>query len=108
MKLKLYIEFGQVRLEKPDGDAFIRAYSKGDLGLKPFKEAVSRHVHQSEVLGMSYWVFVEGQKPVGVLSVGRESIKVLKPLGTPMAITNLVDPGQPERASLCAYTSPSA
>ncbi|MDH5201013.1 MAG: GNAT family N-acetyltransferase [Candidatus Bathyarchaeota archaeon] len=74
----------------------MRVYSRGDPGLEPFKEAVSRHVRQSEVMGMPYWVFVEGQKPVGVLSVGREPIQLLEPPGTPMAITSLVDPGQPE------------
>lgn len=85
-----------MRLEGPDGDGFMRVYSRGDPGLEPFKEAVSRYVRQSELLGIPYWVFVEGQKPVGVLSVGREPIQLLEPPGTPMAITSLVDPGQPE------------
>ncbi len=108
MRLKLYIEFSQVRLEKSDGDAFLRAYSKDDLRLEPFKEAVLRHVHQSEVLGMPYWVFVKGHKPVGVLYVGREPIQFFEPPGTPMAITSLVDPDQPKRVPSCACTSPSA
>lgn len=85
-----------MRTEGLDGDAFMKVYSKHDPGLEPFKEAISRHVRQSEVLGMPYWVFVDGRKPVGVLSVGREPIQLLEPPGTPMAITSLVDPDQPE------------
>ena len=85
-----------MRTERPDGVVFMRVYLRSDPGLEPFKEAVSRHVRQSEVLGMPYWVFVEGQMPFGVLSVGREPIQLLEPPGTPMAIMSLVDLDHPE------------
>lgn len=74
----------------------MKIYSQEDPELKPFKEAVSRHIRQAEVMGMPYWVFVEGSKPVGMLCVGREPIQLLEPPGTPMAITSLVDPDQPK------------
>ncbi|MCW4036872.1 MAG: hypothetical protein NWE75_06735, partial [Candidatus Bathyarchaeota archaeon] len=76
----------------------LRTYSSDNPELKQFYEQISRHTRQSEVLGMDYWVFVEGSDPVGVVSVGKEPIQLIEPPGTPVAILSIVDPDKPRRA----------
>ena len=76
----------------------MRTYSRDDPELKQFSEQISRHTRQSEVLGMDYWVFVEGSDPVGVVSVGKEPIQLIEPPGTPVAILSVVNPDKPRRA----------
>lgn len=69
--------------------------SNDDPELEPFKEKLSRHVGQAEVLGMPYWVFFEGADPVGVVDVGREPVMLLEPPGTPLSTVRAVDPDGP-------------
>lgn len=75
----------------------MRIFARDDPELRQFSERISRHTRQSEVMGMDYWVFVEGSDPVGVVSVGKEPIQLIEPPGTPVAILSLVDPKKPSR-----------
>ncbi len=74
----------------------MRILSHDDPELKQFSEQISKYIRQSEVLGMDYWVFVEGSDPVGVVSVGKEPIQLIEPPGTPVAILSIVDPDKPK------------
>lgn len=69
--------------------------SNDDPKLEPFKNQLSRHVEQAEMLGMPYWVFFEGADPVGVVDVGREPVMLLEPPGTPLSTVRAVDPDRP-------------
>ncbi|MFB0558782.1 MAG: GNAT family N-acetyltransferase [Candidatus Bathyarchaeia archaeon] len=75
----------------------MRTYSRDDPELKQFSDQIARHTRQSEVLGMDYWVFVEGSNPVGVVSLGKEPIQLIEPPGTPVAVLSVVDPDKPRR-----------
>ena len=75
----------------------LRILARDDPELMQFSESISRHTRQSEVLGMDYWVFVEGSDAVGVVSVGKEPIQLIEPPGTPVAILSVVDPEKPSR-----------
>jgi ribosomal protein S18 acetylase RimI-like enzyme len=69
--------------------------SNDDPDLEPFKEKLSRHVRQAEMLGMTYWVFFEGVDPVGVVDVGEEPVMLLEPPGTQLSTVRVVDPDRP-------------
>lgn len=73
----------------------LKILSNDDPGLEPFKDQLSRHVGQAEMLGMPYWVFFEGADPIGVVDVGREPVMLLEPPGTPLSTVRAVDPDRP-------------
>jgi hypothetical protein len=75
----------------------LKILARDDPESRQFSESISKHIRQSEVLGMNYWVFVEGSDPVGVVSVGKEPIQLIEPPGTPVAILSVVDPEKPRR-----------
>ncbi|MFB0557783.1 MAG: GNAT family N-acetyltransferase [Candidatus Bathyarchaeia archaeon] len=70
----------------------LKILSDDDPGLEPFKEKLSRHVRQAEMLGMPYWVFFEDADPIGVVDVGQEPVMLLEPLGTPLSTVRAIDP----------------
>jgi GNAT superfamily N-acetyltransferase len=62
-----------------------------DQGLEPFKEAISDYTEGFRLMGMPYWVFVEGSDPVGVVAVGKEPYQLLAPVGTPLSVIRVLD-----------------
>jgi ribosomal protein S18 acetylase RimI-like enzyme len=73
----------------------LKILSNDDPELEPFKDQLSKHVGQAEMMGMPYWVFFEGADPVGVVDVGREPVMLLEPPGTPLSTVRAVDPDRP-------------
>lgn len=67
-----------------------------DPGLEPFKEAISDYTEGFRMMGMPYWVFVEGSDPVGVVAVGKEPFQLLAPVGTPLSVIRVLDYEQQE------------
>lgn len=65
--------------------------SQDDPELESLREAVSRYVGQAEALGMKYWVFIEGSNPVGVVSVGKEPVRLIAPIGTLLSLVRVID-----------------
>ena len=85
---------------------FLKILSNDDPELEPFKEKLSRHVRQAEVLDMPYWVFFEGSDPVGVVDVGREPVILLEPPRTPLSTVRAINPDRP-RETLEEFASRS-
>lgn len=73
----------------------MRIYSHDDPELEPFREAASNHTRQFEMMGMPYWVFVEGSEPIGVVSYGEEPLQLLAPPGTRFSLIRMVDLEKP-------------
>lgn len=69
----------------------MRRISHTDPELKPFEEAISGYTGMTRALGMSYWLYIEGTKPIGLLSVGNEPVQLLAPIGTPVARIQIID-----------------
>lgn len=67
-----------------------------DPGLEPFKEAISDYTEGFRMMGMPYWVFVEGSDPVGLVAVGKEPFQLLAPVGTPLSVIRVLDYEQQE------------
>lgn len=67
-----------------------------DPGLKSFKEAISDYTEGFRMMGMPYWVFVEGSDPIGVVAVGKEPFQLLAPVGTPLSVIRVLDYEQQE------------
>jgi len=72
--------------------------------LEPFKEAISDYTEGFRMMGMPYWVFVEGSDPVGVVAVGKEPFQLLAPVGTPLSVIRVLDYEQQEE-TLREFTS---
>ncbi len=68
----------------------MRVISHEDPELKSFEEAIKGYTEAARILGMSYWLYVKGSKPIGILSVGREPVQLLAPIGTPVAKIQIV------------------
>jgi ribosomal protein S18 acetylase RimI-like enzyme len=73
-----------------------RILAHDDPALEPHREALRRHAAESEMLGIPYWVFLEGPGPVGLVLLGREPVLLLAPIGTPLSIVKAVNPERPE------------
>lgn len=73
----------------------MRIYPHVDPDLEPFREAVSNHTRQFEMMGMPYWVFMEGSEPIGVVSYGEEPLQLLAPPGTPFSLIRMIDLEKP-------------
>jgi ribosomal protein S18 acetylase RimI-like enzyme len=74
----------------------MRIFSHDDPELQPFKEHISGYTAREDSQGIPYWVFLDDSKPIGIVSVGKEPIQLLKPLGTPLSMIRVVDPERSE------------
>lgn len=70
--------------------------SHKDAELATYKEAIADYVEQADMVGMSYWVFVHEAKPMGLVFLGREPVRLLGPVGTLLSIIQVIDYEQPQ------------
>lgn len=47
------------------------------------------------MLGLSYWVFIVDSNPIGLVTMGKEPVRLLAAIGTPISIINIIDFEQP-------------
>jgi ribosomal protein S18 acetylase RimI-like enzyme len=73
-------------------DTFIRAISHADPELQLFKEKISQYVEQAEAQQMKYWVLLKDSKPVYVVILGKEPVRLIAPIDTPLSIVKVIDP----------------
>ncbi len=90
--LKQVISKTQDTVDQEEGLLVLEILSDDDPRLEPFKEKLSRHVRQAEMLRIPYWVFFECTDPIGVVDVGQEPVMLLEPPGTPLSTVRAVDP----------------
>jgi ribosomal protein S18 acetylase RimI-like enzyme len=69
----------------------MKAVSHTDPELDPYRDEVSEHVATYEVMGMSYWLFLEDSNPLAIYFTGREPVNLLLPMGTPVSMIQVLD-----------------
>ena len=74
----------------------MRIFSHDDPELQPFKELISGYTAREDSQGIPYWVFIDDFEPIGIVSVGKEPVQLLEPLGTPFSMIQVVDPERNE------------
>jgi GNAT superfamily N-acetyltransferase len=71
----------------------LRIISQDEPELQAIREKISRHVGQAEAQGMKYWVLLENENPAGIVMVGKEPVRLIAPLGTPLSLVRVIDAG---------------
>lgn len=66
-------------------------YSHTDPRVERFSSKVSEYTSLARNMSWPFWVFVENSNPIGVVIVGREPLRLFAPVGTTMAIVELID-----------------
>lgn len=73
----------------------MRIHSHDDPEIKSTLEKISKYTKQAETMGMAYWVIMENQNPIGILTIGKEPIQLIELPGTIMSVIQLIDVKQP-------------
>ena len=73
-------------------DTVIRAISHTEPELQHFKEKISKYTAQAEAQQMKYWVLLKDSKPVYLVILGKEPVRLIAPIGTPLSIVKVIDP----------------
>lgn len=69
----------------------LRIISQDEPELQSIKENISKHVGQTEAQGMKYWVLLEDSNPVSVVTLGKEPVRLIAPIGTPLSLVKVID-----------------
>ncbi len=75
----------------------LKVYSHTDADVKPLLPQVSKYTEMAELMKLPFWIFAEGSKPIGIVTAGKEPLQMLAPIGTPVAVINLIQKGQHAR-----------
>jgi ribosomal protein S18 acetylase RimI-like enzyme len=51
---------------------------------------ISKYAELAKMMGLPFWIFAEDQSPMGLFTLGKEPIQLLAPVGTPIAVIDLV------------------
>jgi GNAT superfamily N-acetyltransferase len=82
----------------------MKQYSHEDPDLEPYKEAISAYDKAYKAAGAPYWVFFEKKNPIGIVAVGKEPVRLLRPIGTPVSLIHILDYDIPSEA-MCELAS---
>jgi ribosomal protein S18 acetylase RimI-like enzyme len=74
-----------------DDNVTLRIISQDEPELQSFREKISKHIGQAEAQGMKYWVLLEDSNPVSVVTVGKEPVRLIAPIGTPLSLVRVLD-----------------
>jgi ribosomal protein S18 acetylase RimI-like enzyme len=69
----------------------LRIISQDEPELQSIREKISKHIGQAEAQGMKYWVLLEDSNPVSVVTVGKEPVRLIAPIGTPLSLVRVID-----------------
>jgi len=72
----------------------LRVYSHKDAGAKSLLPLVSKYTEMAESMKLPYWIFTEDSNPIGIVTVGKDPIQLLAPVGTPVAMIALIQKNQ--------------
>ena len=70
----------------------LRIISQNEPELQSIREKISKYVRQAEAQGMKYWVLLGDLNPISVVSVGKEPVLLIAPIGTPLSLVRVIDP----------------
>lgn len=75
----------------------LKVYSHIDADAKPLLPQVSRYTEMAELMKLPFWIFAEGSNPIGIVTAGKEPLQMLAPIGTPVAVIDLIQKDQHPR-----------
>jgi len=70
-------------------------YPDTDPNIERYSNELSAYTGLARNMKFPYWVWVNNEKPIGVVIVGKEPIRMFAPAGTQMAVIELIDTTQP-------------
>ncbi len=68
----------------------LKAFSHTDAEVKSFLPQASNYIELAKMMNLPFWVFTDDSAPLGVVTTGKEPIQLLAPIGTPIAVIDLV------------------
>ena len=72
----------------------MEVYSDTDPHIGRYLNEISEYTALSRSMKFPYWVWVNNEKPVGLMTVGKEPIRMFAPAGTRMAIVEMIEAKQ--------------
>ena len=68
----------------------LKTFSHTDADVKSFLPQISKYTELAKMMNLPFWVFADDSAPLGVVTTGKEPIQLLAPIGTPIAVIDLV------------------
>ena len=72
----------------------MKIYSHRDTSAKSLLPQVSKYTGMADTMKLPYWIFTKDSNPIGIVTVGKEPIQLLAPVGTPVALITLIQKNQ--------------
>lgn len=72
----------------------MKIYPDSDSHMKQYSNEISEYTALARSMKLPYWIWVTEEKPIGLVIIGKEPIRLFAPLGTPMAVIELIDAKQ--------------
>jgi ribosomal protein S18 acetylase RimI-like enzyme len=69
-------------------------YSDTDPHIEHYSNEILEYTGLARSMKFPYWVWVNNEKPIGLMTVGNEPIRMFAPAGTKMAIVEMIDAEQ--------------
>ena len=84
----------------------LEVISHNDAEAKSLLPQVSKYTELASMMNLPFWIFAEDSTPLGVVTLGKEPIQLLAPIGTSIAVIDLVQK-TPSLGVLKAFASQS-
>ncbi|MDH5448450.1 MAG: GNAT family N-acetyltransferase [Candidatus Bathyarchaeota archaeon] len=84
----------------------LKVYSHNDADAKSLLPEVSKYTEMAKLMKLPFWILVEDSNPIGLVTTGKEPLQLLAPIGTPVAMIDLIQKNQP-RSILTDFASQS-
>lgn len=68
----------------------LKIHSQNDSDAKPLLLQVSKHTEMAKLMKLPFWIFAEGSSPIGIVTIGKEPLQLLAPIGTLVAVIDLI------------------
>jgi len=69
----------------------LRIISQNEPEIQSIREKISKYIGQAEAQGMKYWVLLEDLNPISVVTVGKEPVRLIAPIGTSLSLIRVID-----------------
>jgi len=73
---------------------FMEIYPDTDPHIKRYSNEISAYTGLARSMKLPYWVWVNDEKPIGLVIIGKEPIRMFAPAGTKMAVVEMIDAKQ--------------
>lgn len=76
------------------GKLRIKVFSHDDADAKSLLTQVSKYTSLADSMKLPFWIFANDSNPLGIVTVGEEPIQLLAPVGTSVAVIDLIQKNQ--------------